>query len=72
MSKVISVDPEILGGTPCFAGTRVPVAILFEYLGDGETIEYFLEQFPSVSRAQAELLLQEAKEWANSSKNQPA
>jgi uncharacterized protein (DUF433 family) len=66
-SKVISVDPEILGGTPCFMGTRVPVDSLFDYLQGGETLEFFLDQFPSVSRAQAELLLEEAKEWANSS-----
>lgn len=72
MSNIIKVNPEILGGTPCFAGTRVPVEILFEYLGSGETIEYFLEQFPSVKREQAEALLQEAKEWANSTQSQPA
>lgn len=72
MSNVIKVDPEILGGTPCFAGTRVPVEILFEYLSGGETIEYFLEQFPTVERGQAEALLQEAKEWANSNSSQPA
>jgi uncharacterized protein (DUF433 family) len=46
-------DPEILGGTPVFKGTRVPARILFEYLADGLTLDYFLESFPSVERAQA-------------------
>lgn len=46
-------DPEILGGTPVFVGTRVPVASLFEYLSGGDTVEEFLRQFPSVKREQA-------------------
>jgi uncharacterized protein (DUF433 family) len=50
---LITVDPEILGGTPVFRGTRVPVRTLFEYLADGLTLDYFLESFPSVERAQA-------------------
>jgi uncharacterized protein (DUF433 family) len=64
MSNVIKVDPEILGGTPCFAGTRVPVESLFDYLLGGDTVEFFLQQFPSVERQQVESLLNEAKEWA--------
>jgi uncharacterized protein (DUF433 family) len=51
-SLVVS-DPEILGGTPVFKGTRVPVRTLFEYLADGLSLEYFLETFPSVTREQA-------------------
>ena len=51
--QVVHSDPEILGGTPVFAGTRVPAKTLFDYLEGGETIDRFLDQFPSVSRAQA-------------------
>jgi len=64
MSSVINVDPEILGGTPVFSGTRVPVEILFEYLAHGDTIDYFLEQYPSVARDQVRTLLNEAKQHA--------
>ena len=52
MSKVINVDPEILGGTPVFNGTRVPIRNLFDYLETGETIDQFLEDFEGVKRAQ--------------------
>ncbi len=50
--KVINIDKEILGGTPVFNGTRVPVKNLFDYLETGETIDEFLEDFPSVKREQ--------------------
>ena len=53
----IKVDPEILGGTPCFAGTRVPVKNLFDLLARGRTLDYFLEQFPAVTREQATTVL---------------
>jgi uncharacterized protein (DUF433 family) len=56
----ISVDPEIQGGTPCFAGTRVPVKSLFDYLARGRSLDYFLEQFPSVKRQQATTVLDQA------------
>lgn len=46
-------DPGILGGTPVFGGTRMPVRTLFEYLADGLSLGYFLETFPSVTREQA-------------------
>ena len=46
-------DPGILGGTPVFRGTRLPVSTLFEYLADGLSLDYFLETFPSVTRQQA-------------------
>lgn len=51
-SKVISINPEILGGTPVFKGTRVPVQSLFDWL-ETETLEEFLENFPTVKKEQA-------------------
>jgi uncharacterized protein (DUF433 family) len=59
-SRSISVDPEILSGTPCFLGTRVPIKSLFDYLARGRSIEYFLEQFPTVKRQQVADALAEA------------
>jgi uncharacterized protein (DUF433 family) len=59
-TRVIS-DPEILGGTPVFIGTRVPVRILFEHLEAGDPLEVFLEDFPSVSRELAVQVLEDAK-----------
>ena len=50
---VINQDPEIHGGTPVFAGTRVPIKALIDHLKAGESLDYFLEGFPSVSREQA-------------------
>ena len=46
----VRIDPEILGGTPCFTGTRVPVRTLFDHLAAGDSIEVFLDDFPTVSR----------------------
>ena len=54
----ITVDPEILSGTPVFRGTRVPVQTLVEYILDGETLETFLNSFPTVKRQDAVRLLQ--------------
>ena len=51
--SVVHSDPEISGGTPVFRGTRVPVHSLFDYLEGGETLDEFLDQFPSVSKKQA-------------------
>jgi uncharacterized protein (DUF433 family) len=51
--SLITCDREILGGTPVFKDTRVPVRTLFDYLSDGLSLEYFLETFPSVNREQA-------------------
>ena len=59
---IVHSDPEILGGTPVFFGTRVPVKSLFDYLEGGYTIEQFLEQFPTVSRSQAVAALELARE----------
>jgi uncharacterized protein (DUF433 family) len=56
----ITIDPEIQGGTPCFTGTRVPVQSLFDYLARGRSLDYFLEQFPSVKRQQAVEVLEQA------------
>jgi uncharacterized protein (DUF433 family) len=51
-SSVISTSPDVMGGTPVFAGTRVPVENLVDYLEGGESIDDFLEGFPSVTREQ--------------------
>ena len=51
--QVINQDPEIHGGTPVFTGTRVPIKALIDHLKAGESLDYFLEGFPSVSREQA-------------------
>lgn len=51
--SLITSDPKILNGAPIFKGTRVPIHILFDYLSDGLSLEYFLETFPSVTRQQA-------------------
>jgi len=55
-------DPEIMGGTPVFVGTRVPVNTLLDYLEAGDPLDEFLEDFPSVSRAQVVSVLELAKE----------
>jgi uncharacterized protein (DUF433 family) len=52
-STIVHSDPEILGGTPVFVGTRVPVQSLFDYIEGGDTLDEFLRQFPSVTREQA-------------------
>ena len=57
---IVHSDPEILGGTPVFVGTRVPVRNLVDYLRGGDTLEDFLVDFPSVQRSQAEAAL----DWA--------
>lgn len=57
----ITRDLEIQGGTPVFSGTRVPVAVMLDYLADGQPLENFLEQYPSVSRKQAVQALEEVK-----------
>ena len=54
----IHIDPDILGGTPVFKGTRVPVRTVFDYLADGCTLDEFLENFPTVSRADAIAVLE--------------
>jgi uncharacterized protein (DUF433 family) len=58
----ITTNPHILGGTPVFAGARVPVRLLFKYIESGETLAEFLDAFPSVSRELAQGVLQQAKQ----------
>ncbi len=60
-TSVVHSDPEIMGGTPVFVGTRVPVQTLMEYLEAGRPFEEFLEDFPSVTRSQVLTVLQQAK-----------
>lgn len=62
MQKWINVDKEILGGTPVFMGTRVPVKNLFDYLEEGEPISEFLEDFPTVKREQINAILKMAND----------
>jgi uncharacterized protein (DUF433 family) len=58
---VISIQAEVMGGAPVFSGTRVPVATLLDYLEAGDSIDEFLQGFPSVSREQVVAFLEEAK-----------
>ena len=60
--SVIHADPETLGGTPVFKGTRVPLQALIDYLEGGHPLDDFLEDFPTVSREQAIAALEEAKD----------
>lgn len=62
MSRVIKTDPDILGGEPVFEGTRVPIAVLFDYLQDGDPLDEFLADYPSVMRAQVVALLAEVRQ----------
>jgi uncharacterized protein (DUF433 family) len=60
--SVVESSPEILGGTPVFKGTRVPVTTLIDYLAAGDPLERFLDHFPTVSRKHAVAFLDEIKE----------
>ena len=60
MADPIQIDPEIMGGRPCFAGTRVPVQTLLDYLAGGYTLDEMLDQFPTVRREDAVAVLQMA------------
>ena len=60
--SVVHSDPEVMGGTPVFVGTRVQVQSLFDYLEGGETLNEFLRQFPSVKREQAIAALEMARD----------
>lgn len=61
MVGVVSIDPEVMGGTPVFVGTRVPVETLFDYVEQNETLEAFLDDFPTVHREAAIACLESAK-----------
>jgi uncharacterized protein (DUF433 family) len=60
--SVVSRDPDVMGGTPVFSGTRVPIQTFIEYLEAGDSIDQFLEGFPSVTREQVIAFLKEAKD----------
>ena len=61
-TRIISTSPDVMGGTPVFSGTRVPVQTLLDYLEAGESIDDFLGGFPSVSREQVIAFLEQAKD----------
>ncbi len=65
-TPVVHIDPDVLGGTPVFRGTRVPIQNVFDYLEGGETLDEFLDDFPSVSRQQALEVLQFAENLVTS------
>ena len=62
IKQLVEVDPEKMSGVPVFTGTRVPINHLFEYLEGGDTVDEFLNQFPSVTREQALGVLELSKE----------
>jgi len=67
--RVINIDKEIMGGTPVFFGTRVPIKNLFDYLETGDSIEAFLEDFEGVKREQVVKILEMSKNLIESSTN---
>ena len=66
LESVVHSDPDILGGTPVFTGTRVPVKNLLDYLAAGDPLERFLDHFPSVTRQQAVAALEVANDLLTS------
>jgi uncharacterized protein (DUF433 family) len=62
MTDLINRSEDILGGTPVFAGTRVPVQTLFDYLEEGDNLDEFLDDFPAVTREHAIKVLEKMKE----------
>jgi uncharacterized protein (DUF433 family) len=60
----VTVDPDIMHGTPVFKGSRVPIDTLFDYLATGDSLEEFLEDFPSVKREYAEMAIEYARRMA--------
>jgi uncharacterized protein (DUF433 family) len=67
--RIINIDPEILGGTPVFYGTRVPIKNLFDYLETGDSIELFLEDFEGVSKDQVVKILEMSQKLIETSSN---
>ncbi|GAA4739952.1 DUF433 domain-containing protein [Flavisolibacter ginsenosidimutans] len=65
----INIDPETMGGTPVFTGTRVPIQTLFDYLEGGDALEEFLDDYPSVSREAAVSVLEIAKKTLTTEKS---
>ncbi|MBI5475391.1 MAG: DUF433 domain-containing protein [Ignavibacteriales bacterium] len=66
--NIINIDREILGGTPVFNGTRVPIQALFDYIENNETLEEFLKNFPTVSKENALTVLHIAEKFLTSEK----
>ena len=60
LNEIVVVDPDLMNGTPCFAGTRVPVRNLLDYLEAGDTLDEFLDQFPGVSREKAVAFMEQS------------
>jgi uncharacterized protein (DUF433 family) len=60
--SIVAIDPEIMSGTPCFVGTRVPARTLIDYIEGSDSLNDFLEDFPTVTREQAIAFLEEASE----------
>ena len=72
MDSPVRIDPQVMSGTPCFAGTRVPVQSLFDYLSHGHPLDEFLDDFPTVPRALALAVLKLAGEKLVSPSGSPA
>ncbi len=72
LRELVTSDPERLSGIPCFVGTRVPVHNLFDYLAGGDSLDEFLDNFPTVSREQAERLLHLAADYIDAAATQEA
>ncbi len=68
-TRVINIDPEILGGTPVFFGTRVPIKNLFDYLETGESIDFFLDDFEGVKKEQVLKVLEMSQRLIETSSN---
>ena len=66
--RAINIDPETMGGTPVFTGTRVPIQALFDYIETGETLKEFLENFPTVSKEYAIEVLEMARKIISTEK----
>jgi uncharacterized protein (DUF433 family) len=71
LETVVQVDPAILGGTPVFRGTRVPVKNLLDYLAAGDTLDCFLDDFPTVKRDQAVAALELARDLLTAGAHPP-
>lgn len=67
--RIINIDPEILGGTPVFFGTRVPIKNLFDYLKSGDSIEIFLDDFEGVTKNQVIKVLEMSQKLIETSSN---
>jgi len=72
MDSPVRIDPQVMSGTPCFAGTRVPVQTLFDYLSHGHALDEFLDDFPTVSRELALAVLKLAGEKLAAPSGSPA